>query len=126
MTKRSAINIYLMCSILLINELHMLFRNDYRQISPFLYANYQIDIAWYVKFLSGHIADIIKGLLIYRLAVKSYYVRQAAAVYLAWTVLNLITYLTNFNRVEFTVVYLVIFAIMYFRIFYQSRREQPK
>src|SRR5205085_8329003 len=121
MRKSVCINIFLVLSIVFINELHLLFKNDYRVLHPFICTNEGIDIAWFTKFLCEHVTGVLKALLIYRLSYVSKYFRVTATAYLFFTVFDLLFFFMNFNSTNMTLFYLGMFVVIYVKCFYDSR-----
>ncbi len=105
MSNRTIINILLISLIFPINELWPFFEKG-RIVNWWVSGmDYPLEIQWYMKFMFMNIADVIKGILIFKLSRMYPAMRLASAVYLSFCVFDLWMFFYNFNSSSYSIIY---------------------
>lgn len=136
MTTRTKTTIMFIVSVPLSWEVYKFWEGSDQLVNPWLHLNYPLNIQWYVKFLGIQVGYIFMSLALFRLSRMNEPVRIASMVLLVLSVFDLGAFLWNFNKNDYSLVYLMIsvLALLYTfyhnevklkirRVFYRNRRR---
>lgn len=120
MTTRTKTTIMLIVAVPLSFEVWKFWEGNPKIVNPWLHLNYPLSIQWFVKFAGIQFGYLLTSMALFRLSRMNEPVRIASLVLVILSVFDLAAFFWNFNKNDYSLVYLSISAGTLLYAFYHN------